>query len=311
MAGQEQSASVRAPHGVLVVDKPSGPTSHDVVGRVRRLLRTRAVGHAGTLDPMATGVLVLGIGEGTKLLAHLTGADKSYLATVQLGAATDTLDAQGRVLETAPVPALEPEQIAAIAQRFLGAQAQRVPEFSAVRVDGQRLYDRARRGESVSTPERDVVVHELELMRVALPEIVLRVRCSKGFYVRALARDLAHALGTFGHLTALRRTHSGVFGLEDAAPPELLDREADGAVLRARLLPLSAALRGCARGVLNAAGVTDVSHGRALEPSRFQACDALEPGQQPIALVDEAGVLRALGRAEGERVLVIRGILSD
>ena len=311
MAGQEQSASLRAPHGVLVVDKPSGPTSHDVVGRVRRLLRTRAVGHAGTLDPMATGVLVLGVGEGTKLLAHLTGADKSYLATVQLGAATDTLDAQGQVVQTAPVPALAPAQIAEIAQRFLGAQAQRVPEFSAVRVDGQRLYDRARRGESVSTPERDVVVHELELMRVALPELVLRVRCSKGFYVRALARDLALALGTLGHLTALRRTHSGAFGLEDAAAPELLAQNADGAALRARLLPLSAARRGCARGVLNAAGVTDVSHGRPLPPSRFEACDALEPGQQPIALVGEAGVLRALGRAEGGRVLVIRGIRCD
>jgi tRNA pseudouridine55 synthase len=311
MSAQSQSASVRAPHGVLVVDKPSGPTSHDVVGRLRRLLRTRAVGHAGTLDPMATGVLVIGVGEGTKLLSHLSGADKAYVANVRLGETTDSLDAQGQVIETAAVPDLSFEQIADVAQQFLGPQVQRVPEISAVRVDGQRLYDRARRGEVVHAPERNVVVHELEVMRVALPEIVLRVRCAKGFYVRALARDLALALGSVGHLTQLRRTHSGEFGLEDAAPPEALSLDAGGAALQARLLPLSAALRGCARGVLNEAGVTDAGHGRPLEATRFTACDPLEPGQQPIALVDEAGVLRALGRAEGDRVLVMRGILCD
>lgn len=305
MTGQQQSA----PHGVLVVDKPTGPTSHDVVGRVRKLLRTRAVGHAGTLDPMATGVLVLGVGEGTKLLSYLSGADKAYLATLRLGETTDTLDAQGRVIETRAVPELTPEQIVQAAQQFLGPQLQRVPEISAVRVDGQRLYDRARRGETVSAPERNVVVHELEIVRVALPEIVLRVHCAKGFYVRALARDLSAALGCVGHLTQLRRTHSGAFGLEDAAPAEMLAMGADGSALRARLLQLSAALRGCARAVLNPEGVTDVSHGRPLEATRFQSCDPLEPGQQPIALVDESGALRALGRAEEGRVLVMRGIL--
>jgi len=313
MSGVEQhGASPGAPHGVLVLDKPSGPTSHDVVSRVRWLLRTRAVGHAGTLDPLATGVLVIGVGEGTKLLSHLSGADKAYVATLRLGETTDSLDSQGRVTQTAPVPALSHDAIAEVLRGFVGAQRQRVPEISAVRVDGQRLYDRARRGETVSAPEREVVAHELELLRVALPELELRVRCSKGFYVRSLVRDLAQALGSVGHLTALRRTHSGSFSLQEAAPEHALsgDRELGAALLRERLLPLAAAMRDCARAVLNEVGLGHVRHGRPLDAACFSRCDPLTPGQQPIALLDETGSLRALGRAEGERVLIQRGIVQ-
>jgi tRNA pseudouridine55 synthase len=298
-------------HGVLIVDKPEGPTSHDVVGRLRRILRTRAIGHAGTLDPMATGVLVIGVGEGTKLLQHLTGADKAYVATVRLGEQTDSLDAQGKVVASQAVPAdLTWSHVEQVASTFRGTQLQRVPEISAVKIDGERLYARARRGDVVRAPEREVTVRELELLRVELPEIELRVRSSKGFYVRALARDLALALGTVGHLSALRRTHSGSFSLDDAASGSLLqmDPELAAAELRARILPLAAALRDHPSCVLNDQGVIEVRHGRAVLAQHMFRCDALESGQQPVALLDERGELRALGRAEAERIVVIRGM---
>lgn len=300
-------------HGVLVVDKPNGPTSHDVVSRARRILGTRAVGHAGTLDPMASGVLVLGIGEGTKLLQHLTGADKTYLATIQLGAQTDSLDAQGQVIETADVPdGLTLEHVAQVALGFLGELTQRVPEISAVRIDGERLYARARRGETVVAPERQVFVHTLEILRVEAAQIDLRVHCAKGFYVRSLARDLARALGSVGHLTQLRRTHSGAFSIDDAVTAASLEGERDA--LLDRLITLPAALRDCARCTLTEAGVIEVRHGRVVRPEHCVetsvSWDGL-CGQQPIALLDEQGALRALGRGEEDRVLVIRGMAQS
>lgn len=302
--------------GVLIVDKPQGPTSHDVVGRVRRLLRTRAVGHAGTLDPMATGVLVIGVGEGTKLLSHLSGADKSYLATVKLGEQTDSLDAQGQLVESRAIPFdLTACEVVRVAAGFVGVQRQRVPDISAVKLAGERLYARARRGEVVSAPEREVTVHELAILRVELPEIELRVKASKGFYVRSLARDLALALGSVGHLTRLRRIQSGAFTVDEAAPGELLQADPASAeqragALRARLLPLAAALRGYKRCTLDEQGVTAVRHGRAVLPQHVMRGDLLVPGQQPVALLDEEGRLRALGRAEQERIVVIRGIVT-
>jgi len=299
--------------GVLILDKPQGPTSHDVVGRVRRLLRTRSVGHAGTLDPMATGVLVLGVGEGTKLLSHLSGADKAYIARLTLGAQTDSLDAQGEIVERCDVPAgLTTAEVERVARLFIGAQRQRVPEISAVKQAGERLYARARRGEVVDAPERDVTVHELTILRVDLPEIELRVHASKGFYVRALARDLSRALGCVGHLSQLRRIQSGAFSIAEAAPAALLQCDAQPSVdsLRERLLPLAAAMRGFPSCTLNAQGVIEVGHGRAVLTEHRRGADVLVPGQQPVALLDERGTLRALGRVEEQRIVVIRGIVS-
>ncbi|HTU58006.1 MAG TPA: tRNA pseudouridine(55) synthase TruB, partial [Polyangiales bacterium] len=283
----------------------------DVVGRLRRILRTRAVGHAGTLDPLATGVLVIGVGEGTKLLQHLTGADKEYVTTVRLGEQTESLDSQGSVIARQAVPSdLTRARVEEVAAGFCGVLRQRVPEISAVKVDGERLYARARRGEAVEAPEREVTVHALEILRVELPEVELRVRASKGFYVRSLGRDLALALGTVGHLTALRRTASGSFSVVDAAPGSLLDAEAEVAAgeLRARMLPLTAALRGFPCCVLNEQGVIEVRHGRAVLAEHTLRRDLMVPGQVPVALVDEAGALRALGRAEEDRIVVIRGM---
>lgn len=205
-----------APHGVLVVDKPAGMTSHDVVSRVRRALRTRAVGHAGTLDPSATGVLVVAVGEATKLVPWLTASDKAYEATMRLGIDTDSLDADGEVVARETPPLIDQETAQHAADGFLGAHRQQAPVVSAIKVDGVRLHARARRGEVVEAPFRDVELRTVAIHAVEGASIRFSLECGKGFYVRSFARDLAARLGTLGHLTSLRRTGSGRFDLHDA-----------------------------------------------------------------------------------------------
>jgi tRNA pseudouridine55 synthase len=218
---------VSVPAGLVVVDKPAGLTSHDVVARVRRLAGTRKVGHAGTLDPMATGVLVLGIERATKLLTYLTGVDKTYHATVRLGAATVTDDAEGEVTtraDTAAIEAVTDERIAAAVARLTG-DIQQVPSaVSAIKVDGRRSYARVRAGEQVQLAARPVRVSRFEAGPVrrgrdgdaAVLDLDVQVDCSAGTYVRALARDLGTDLGVGGHLTALRRTRVGPYDLSGA-----------------------------------------------------------------------------------------------
>ena len=212
-----------ADSGILVIDKPGGMTSHDVVARARRILGTRKVGHAGTLDPMATGVLILGSGRATRLLGHLALRDKRYLATVRLGASTVTDDVEGDVLTTAPaeaVQALDDADITAALARLVGTIQQRPSSVSAVKVDGRRAYDRVRAGEDVSLPARTVVVSSIEVSDMRwLPGFVdvdIDVTCSTGTYIRALARDAGEDLGVGGHLTSLRRTRVGPFDLSSA-----------------------------------------------------------------------------------------------
>lgn len=227
----------KEPSGLLVVDKQPGMTSHDVVARARRAHRTKHVGHTGTLDPFATGVLVLGFGEGLKIAAHLTEQDKEYEALIALGTETDSLDLTGVVIREAPVPELG--SAAAPAQRLIAAlaaeaarTAQVPPAASAIHIDGERAHERLRRGEIVVMPERPVAVRALELVAIESPSLLrVRVHAAKGYYVRALARDLAERLGTAGHLQELRRVRSGAFGIEEAGPVE-------GA-----LVPLETALR--------------------------------------------------------------------
>jgi tRNA pseudouridine55 synthase len=305
----------RGVHGVVVVDKPRGPTSHDVVARARRALGTRAIGHAGTLDPMASGVLVLACGEATKLVRWLTNDDKSYRARVALGAETDTLDAEGTVVENAPVPALDLAAVESAAARFVGAIKQRPPIFSAIKVDGDALHRRARRGEQVEAPERDVSVRRIAILGVETDAIELEVVASKGFYVRSLARDLARALGTLGHLSALRRTQSGAFTLDEAITMDEIERaRADELARRAllgRLIPLADACGSMPRAVLDPAGVRDALHGRAIELARAREAAPLAEGAEPIALVDEAGLLVAIGAKRGDRVAIVRGIRAS
>lgn len=296
---------------MLVVDKPLGPTSHDVVARARRALRTREIGHAGTLDPMATGVLVLAVGEATKLVPYLTADDKRYEARLRLGTATSSLDAQGDVTETAPVPALELATVQRAAESFLGEHDQEAPVVSAIKVDGEALHRRVRRGEKVEAPVRRVVLHSVRVHSVEGDEVAFEVHAGKGFYVRSFGRDLARALGTVGHLVALRRTASGRFHVHDAVPFEALSPgdEASREALLARLLPLEAAVAALPRVSLTERGAKDAFHGRpvGLAEGVAEGAESIVAGR-PCALFAPDGSLLAIGELRDPTSLrVVRG----
>jgi len=213
--------------GLVIVDKPAGWTSHDVVGRLRRLAHTRRVGHAGTLDPMATGVLVLGVGKATRLLHHLVLTDKAYRATIRLGQATVTDDAEGDVVSTESAAGVDEAAVRAAMLQLTGEILQAPSSVSAIKVDGQRAYQLVRSGEAVDLPARPVTVARFDAVAFArttadLLDVEVAVECSSGTYVRALARDLGRALGTGGHLTALRRTRVGPFTLGQARTLDVL-----------------------------------------------------------------------------------------
>jgi tRNA pseudouridine55 synthase len=213
--------------GLVVVDKPSGWTSHDVVARLRRLAGTRRVGHAGTLDPMATGVLVLGVGAATRLLHHLVLTDKAYTATIRLGQRTVTDDAEGELVAAVSAAEVDERAVRAAMAKLTGEIEQVPSAVSAIKVDGQRAYKRVRAGEHVELAARPVTVHRFAAVDFARPsaellDVQVEVECSSGTYVRALARDLGAALGVGGHLTVLRRTRVGPFMLEQARTPDEL-----------------------------------------------------------------------------------------
>lgn len=236
------------PHGILLVDKPGGLTSHDVVARVRRAAVTRQVGHAGTLDPMATGLLVVLVGEATKLSAWLTLDEKRYITTIRFGVATATLDADGAVTETREGPPPSAEAITAAVAALVGPMLQTPPAVSAIKVGGVAMHERVRRGESVELAPRPVALHRATLLAVREYECDVDLTASKGFYVRSYARDLAAALGTVAHLTALRRLASGAFTVGEALDADTLARAAKGdvtarAALRTKVLPIAAAGR--------------------------------------------------------------------
>jgi tRNA pseudouridine55 synthase len=282
--------SPAAPAGLVVVDKPAGLTSHDVVARMRRIAGTRRVGHAGTLDPMATGVLLVGVGKATRLLGHLALTQKSYDATVRLGAATTTDDAEGEELSTAPAAHLCEEAVRTATAAFVGDILQRPSSVSAIKVDGRRAYARVRAGEQVDLPARPVTVHDLVVhaLRVEgeLVDVDVSVRCSSGTYVRALARDLGEALGVGGHLTALRRTAVGPFTLAEARPLEALAEDL-------LVVALADVARRCFPShELDAAQARDVGYGRSLATAL--------PGAGPVAVFDGAGDFLALYEQRGE-----------
>jgi tRNA pseudouridine55 synthase len=297
-----------APDGLVLVDKPAGWTSHDVVGRVRRLARTRKVGHAGTLDPMATGVLVCGVGRATRLLTYLVGADKTYSATVRLGASTITDDAEGEVTARHDVGDLFRDQVETAVAALTG-DIQQVPSaVSAIKVDGRRSYARVRSGEQVALAARPVTVHEFAVLAVRqdmdddthVLDVDVRVRCSSGTYVRALARDLGAALGVGGHLTALRRTAVGPF---DVTRTRTLEQLADELVV----LPMAeaAALAMPVRRLTDEEAVA-LGYGRALPPAPDESDGSARPG--PVAGIAPDGELVAVlahrdGRARPEVVL--------
>jgi tRNA pseudouridine55 synthase len=202
--------------GVLIVDKAPGMTSHDVVAIVRRALNTKKVGHCGTLDPLATGLLIVVIGRGTKIQDLLMSEDKEYVGTLKLGETTDSQDADGQIVETKPVPELSRERIDEAFAKFDGDFYQMPPMVSAIKMDGVPLYKLARQGKTIEREPRFVHIFAHEIKRVELPEIEFRVVCSKGFYVRTYAFDIGNDLGCGAHLKALRRTKSGKFNLDHA-----------------------------------------------------------------------------------------------
>ncbi|MBI3312158.1 MAG: tRNA pseudouridine(55) synthase TruB [Candidatus Omnitrophica bacterium] len=203
-------------NGLLLVDKPAGMTSHDVVDHVRRRFGMRRIGHGGTLDPAATGLLILLVGGATRHARFLLNADKTYHATLRLGETTDTQDGEGKILETREIPPLTPQQIEEVCRRFRGEIEQEIPAYSAVRIQGKRFYDLARAGKSVPRRMRKVRIHSLKIVEICLPEIDLEITCSSGTYIRTLCADLGAALGCGGHLSRLSRTKVGPFTLSQA-----------------------------------------------------------------------------------------------
>lgn len=254
-------------HGVLIIDKPAGPTSFEVVQRVRSLLLVKKAGHTGTLDPMATGVLPVCLGEATKIAGLLTEGDKAYDAVIRLGVETDTQDAEGKITSERPVPALTRSLLEEALARFRGAQAQVPPMYSAVKVSGKRLYELARAGEEVPREARQVTVYELLLRDFSAAELTISVRSSKGFFVRTLASDLGRALGCGAHLKALRRTSSGPFTLQRALPLDRLEALAPAAV-EAHLWSMSDALGGLPAVAVSEPDRARVAHGVPLEVGR-------------------------------------------
>ncbi len=278
--------------GILLLDKPQGPTSHDLVSRTRRALGTRKVGHAGTLDPMATGLMILGVESSTRLLTYLVGLDKEYTATIRLGEATTTDDAEGEVTAAVDASAVADAAIAAAVAGLTGEISQVPSTFSAIKVEGRRSYDRARAGEEVELAPRAVTVSAFEVLAVrregALVDLDVRVAVSSGTYVRALARDLGAALGVGGHLTALRRTRVGPFDVAAAAEEPAATALLGPAEVAGRLFPTAEldadAARALAQGKRIPVPVADAP-----------VVAAVGPGENLVGLVAvQGGVARVL-----------------
>ena len=285
--------------GIVVVDKPAGVTSHDVVGRCRRIFGTRKVGHAGTLDPMATGVLVVGIERGTKILGLLTATDKSYSATMRLGQTTSTEDAEGEVLQIVSASGVTEAQIGDAVAALRGEIAQVPSAVSAIKVGGQRAYKLAREGQAVELAPRNVRIDRFDVLASRrhddLVDVDVEVDCSSGTYIRALARDVGAALGVGGHLTALRRTRVGRFGLDQA---RTLDDLAETPRLSYSLD--QACLQSFPRRDLTAEEAEDTRHGRPLRPAGIDGIyAATAPDGQVIALLTD-------GQNRTKSVVVLR-----
>ncbi|MFE4502217.1 tRNA pseudouridine(55) synthase TruB [Rhodococcus sp. NPDC056743] len=290
MSAREKPSSGLVGAGILIVDKEAGVTSHDVVARCRKLLNTRKVGHAGTLDPMATGVLILGVERATKLLGLLALTTKAYSATIRLGASTTTDDAEGDVLTTADASAVTDEEIAAVVATLTGDIEQIPASVSAIKVDGQRAHALVRAGETVELSARPVTVSTFEILarrniEGGFVDLDVDVECSSGTYIRSLARDLGRTLGVGGHLTSLRRTRVGPFTLEHARTLEDL-AEAPGVSLDID----QAAQTAFPHRQITAAEAEAISQGRWLEPIGLKGIyAAIEPGGHTIALLQEKG----------------------
>ncbi|MCU1544440.1 MAG: tRNA pseudouridine(55) synthase TruB [Microbacteriaceae bacterium] len=278
--------------GILLVDKPGGITSHDVVARTRKLAGTRKIGHAGTLDPMATGLLVLGMNSSTRLLTFVVGLDKEYFATIRLGLSSDTDDAEGILGDPVDVSGVADDRIHAGVEELTGEISQVPSSYSAIKVDGKRAYALARAGEEVTLKPRAVTVSAFEVLEVRRGEhldVDVRVACSSGTYIRALARDLGSDLGVGGHLTALRRTRIGPFSVTDAATLDAL------VVDDALLTPASVATTLFPSHILGDGDVIDLVHGKRLTVPQLEGVHGpiagLAPDGRLVGLLEVSGTL--------------------
>jgi tRNA pseudouridine55 synthase len=301
-----QGAGGETVEGLVVVDKPGGMTSHDVVARLRRIYGLRRVGHAGTLDPDATGVLLVGLGRATRLLRFLTETGKVYRGEVAFGVATDTLDAAGAETARQPMADLTHEDLEAVLPRFLGTIEQIPPMVSAVKVDGKRLHERARAGEVVERAPRTVRVDRIEIEEFTCgeyPRARLVVECGSGTYIRSLAADLGEALGGCAHLAWLRRLRVGPFALEEASTLEEIAASPEKVVL-----PLVEAVRHLSRVDVDCETARGVSHGAVFPATALAPALGAEAG--PLAVVGPDGNLLALyekGRAAARPLVVLAG----
>jgi tRNA pseudouridine55 synthase len=281
-------------NGVLPVDKPEGPTSHDAVAAVRRALRTRQVGHTGTLDPFASGLLLVCVGTATRLAEYLTGLPKTYLATMRLGAATDTDDLTGDVISSSDDwPSITREHVDAALRTQVGTIQQLPPIFSAKKVAGERMYAAARRGHEVKRTPATVTIYAIRLTRFEPPDVEFEVECGAGTYIRAIARDVGEALGVGGHLRTLRRTRVGPHDVARAVP---MDALADEARVQAAMLSPLDAVSHLPRVLVDDAGIAALRFGRAV------AASPDTPIGTPVALASAAGELLAVGERDGEVV---------
>ena len=278
--------------GILLVDKPAGMTSHDVVDRIRRAARMKRIGHTGTLDPAATGLLILCLGAATRLSEHFTGLEKSYEGTMRLGVETVSYDLDGEVVAELPVPELTLDEMQLQCGRFVGAIQQIPPMVSAVRVDGERLYKLARKGEVVERPARSVIVRAYDVLSYEAPDARVRVTCSSGTYVRSLCHDVGQALGCGAVLASLRRTSVGRHHIEDALP---LDAFTSPDSVEARLLPMGDALD-LPVGVLEDEALVALSNGNPISSRNLSGGCPVSHGW--LQLKNREGELLALGMVE-------------
>ncbi|MEO5838090.1 MAG: tRNA pseudouridine(55) synthase TruB [Acidimicrobiales bacterium] len=274
--------------GFAIVDKPAGMTSHDVVGKARKQLSERRIGHAGTLDPDATGVLLLGIGRATRLLQFLSGSDKTYVAEIELGTETDTLDAAGVVTATHDMRSVTAAEVVAATAQFVGDIDQIPPMVSAIKIDGRRLHELAREGIEIERPARHVHVERFDIEPLAPGIYRAEIDCSSGTYIRSLAADLGRALGGGAHLRALRRTRVGRFGIDEACPLDALE-----------LRPTLEAMRGSAVVAVDEPMIALIRNGRVFARDEL----GVGAGDGPWCVVSAAGELLAVYASHGpERV---------
>ncbi len=283
-------------NGILAIDKPAGLTSHDVVVQIRRLMKTRKVGHTGTLDPFATGVLLLCVGMATRLSTFLSKVEKEYVGRLRLGLETDTLDATGRVIQCLPVPPIERSMVEKAISQMRGAIRQQIPLFSAAKRKGIPMYRRARVGDTSLDPgAREVFVHRLELLGMELPYLDMRVVCSSGTYVRMIASDIGRALGCCAHLSVLRRIRCGAFGLDCSFTMEQIKADAAAKRLASDIIPMAQALPS-----IPSVRVDKYASAR-IRSGHFLRWEEL-PKQPPVGLIrilDQKENLVALGRVMG------------